>query len=120
VNVGPLVVADTKASKLIEPRKCPLDDPAPSSQTAAVLGTAQRQQRQGCREFATRIGWPLYRSRGFTAAAVSPQNLGDAAAVSAPWSGGIASTSASASCESFRLAPVRRTASGAPRPPQIR
>jgi hypothetical protein len=46
VNVGPLVVADTKASKLIEPRKCPLDDPAPSSQTAAVLGTAHRQQRQ--------------------------------------------------------------------------
>jgi len=46
VNVGPLVVADTKASKLIEPRKCPLDDPAPSSQTAAMLGTAHRQQRQ--------------------------------------------------------------------------
>ena len=46
MNVGPLVVADTKASKLIEPRKCPLDDPAPSSQTAAVLGTAHRQQRQ--------------------------------------------------------------------------
>jgi hypothetical protein len=46
VNVGPLVVADTKASNLIEPRKCPLDDPAPSSQTAAVLGTVHRQQRQ--------------------------------------------------------------------------
>jgi hypothetical protein len=41
VNVGPLVVADPKASKLIE-----LDDPAPSSQTAAVLGTAHRQQWQ--------------------------------------------------------------------------
>ena len=46
MNVGPLVVPDTKASKLIEPGKCPLDDPAPSSQTAAVLGAAHRQQRQ--------------------------------------------------------------------------
>src|SRR4029450_12387357 len=46
VDVGPLVVADTEASKLIEPGKCPLDDPAPSSQTAAVLGAAHRRQRQ--------------------------------------------------------------------------
>jgi hypothetical protein len=34
--------------------------------------------------------------------------------------GGIASTRASASCESFRLAPVRRTARGTPCPSQIR
>jgi hypothetical protein len=34
----------------------------------------------------------------------------------APRSGGIAPTSASASCESFRFAPVRRTASSTPRP----
>ena len=46
MNVGPLVVADTEASKLIEPGKCPLDDPAPSSQTAAVQRAAHRQQRQ--------------------------------------------------------------------------
>ena len=26
MDVGPLVVADTEASKLIEPGKCPLDD----------------------------------------------------------------------------------------------
>ena len=45
VDVGPLVVADTEASKLIEPGKCPLDDPPPSSQTPAVLGAAHRQQR---------------------------------------------------------------------------
>jgi len=32
----------------------------------------------GCREFATRIGWPLHRSRG-----LPPQNLGDVAAVPA-------------------------------------
>ena len=37
-----------------------------------------------------------------------------------PCSGGIASTNARASCESFRFAPVRRTASGTPRPSQIR
>ncbi len=36
-----------------------------------------------------------------------------------PCSGGIASTNARASCESFRFAPVRRTASGTPRPSQI-
>ena len=78
MDVRPLVVADTKASKLIEPRKCPLDDPAPSSQTAAVLGTGASPTAAGCREFATRIGWPLHRSRG-----LPPQNLGDAAAVPA-------------------------------------
>jgi len=37
-----------------------------------------------------------------------------------PCNGGIASTRAKASCESFRLAPVRRTASGTPYPSQIR
>ena len=46
MNVGPPVLADTAASKLIEPRTCPLDNPAPSSQTAAVLGAARRQQRE--------------------------------------------------------------------------
>jgi hypothetical protein len=38
----------------------------------------------------------------------------------APCSAGIASTNAKASCESFRFAPVRRIASGIPRPSQIR
>jgi len=37
-----------------------------------------------------------------------------------PCSGGIASTSGNASFESCRLAPVKRTASGTPRPSQIR
>src|SRR5262249_41934368 len=37
-----------------------------------------------------------------------------------PCSGGMASTNARTSCESFRFAPVRRTASGTPRPSQIR
>ena len=37
-----------------------------------------------------------------------------------PWSGGIASTSGNASCESCRLAPVKRIASGTPRASQIK
>jgi hypothetical protein len=37
-----------------------------------------------------------------------------------PCRGGIASTSAKTPCESFRLAPVRRAASGTPCPSQIR
>jgi hypothetical protein len=78
VDVGAPVVADTETSKLIEPGKCPLDDPSPSSQTAAVLGASHRQQRQDAARFATRIGLPLHRSRG-----LPPHNLGDAAAVPA-------------------------------------
>ena len=46
MDVGPFVVADTQATKLIQPRKCPLDNPAPPAQAAAVLGAAHRQQAQ--------------------------------------------------------------------------
>jgi hypothetical protein len=52
-----------------------------------------------------------------------PRPHSPAAAAVAPVrraAGGIASTNARASCESFRFAPVRRTASGTPRPSQIR
>ena len=44
MDVGALVVADTKASDLVEPRERPLDDPAPGSQTAAVRGLTHRNQ----------------------------------------------------------------------------
>jgi hypothetical protein len=43
VNIGPLVVADAQAAKLIEPGKCPLDDPPPLAQATPVLGAAHRQ-----------------------------------------------------------------------------
>jgi len=78
VNVGPLVVADTEASKLIEPGKCPLDDPAPSSQTAAVLGTAHRQQRQDAAS-----SQPGSDGLCLVAAVSDHRDLGDAAAVPA-------------------------------------
>ena len=43
VDVGPLVVADAQAAKLIEPSKRPLHDPAKPAQATPVLGAAQSQ-----------------------------------------------------------------------------
>jgi hypothetical protein len=43
VDVGPLVVADAQAAKLVEPGKCPLDYPPPPAQATPVLGAAHRQ-----------------------------------------------------------------------------
>jgi hypothetical protein len=46
MDVGPFLVADTQATKLIQPRKRPLDNLAPPAQAAAVLGAAHREQGQ--------------------------------------------------------------------------
>jgi hypothetical protein len=46
MNVGSPLVTDAKAAELIEPGECSLHYPAPSPQSAAVLGVAHRQQRQ--------------------------------------------------------------------------
>ena len=46
VDVGPFVVTDAQTAELIQPRKRPLDNPAPPPQAAAVFGAAHRQQRQ--------------------------------------------------------------------------
>ena len=63
--------------------------------------------RAGCYEFVTRVGFPLHRSRGRDGGIWRCRGRRRS-----PWSSGAASTSASASCESFRLAPVGRTARG--------
>jgi len=46
VDVGALLVADTQASKLIEPGKAPLYHPSPSAKSTAVLGIPHREQWQ--------------------------------------------------------------------------
>src|SRR6516164_5881368 len=45
VNIGPLVVSDPQAAKLIEPGKCPFDDPTPALEATAMRGAAHRDQR---------------------------------------------------------------------------
>ena len=45
MDVRPLVIADAKAAELIQPRKGPLDDPAPPAQPASVRGAAHREPR---------------------------------------------------------------------------
>src|SRR5262249_18781595 len=44
-DVRPLVIADAEATELIQPSKCPLDDPAQPAQPAPVLGAAHSDQR---------------------------------------------------------------------------
>src|SRR5262249_62347851 len=45
VSVGPLVVANAQAAKLIQPRKRPFHHPAPAPQATAVLRSTHGQQR---------------------------------------------------------------------------
>lgn len=44
MDVGSLVIADAESTKLIEPRKAPLDDPSQSPQPASVFGVPHRQE----------------------------------------------------------------------------
>jgi hypothetical protein len=46
VNVGTLFVPNAQAPEMIQPSEGPLHDPAPSPQSAAMLGIALGQLRQ--------------------------------------------------------------------------
>ena len=91
--------------------------PPPSATVpdAAVVGTAHRQQRQN-------VTRPQTAPDGRRVIAAVAEHAGRPAPglPRPPCRSGIASTRAKASCESFRLAAVRRTASGMPCPSQIR
>ena len=45
MDVGPLLIANAQAAKLVEPSKAPLHDPPPSAQSTAVLGVTLCQER---------------------------------------------------------------------------
>ena len=78
MDVGPFVVADAEASKLIEPGKRPLHDPAPPARAAPVRRAALRDKREnptGSQSMADRrrvvaaitehAGWTTPRSAAF-------------------------------------------------------
>jgi hypothetical protein len=115
VDVDPSVVPDAETSKLIQPCERPLDDSPPSPKTTAVLGATPGQQRHDL----TRA---QHAPDGFRVITRSPsmQTGRHRGWPRPPCSSGIASIKARASCESFRLAPVTRTASGMPCPSQIK
>jgi hypothetical protein len=115
VDVGPLVVADAEPTELVKPRKRPLDDPPPSTQSTPVRGAAQGQ-------YGRDVTGPDPAPNGGRVVAAIPEHtvrpLPRSPAFAVEWGNRI--HQARASCESFRLAPVRRTASGTPRPSQTR
>jgi hypothetical protein len=45
MDVGSFLITDAQSPKLIEPSERPLDDPAPSAQSAAVFGVALGEPR---------------------------------------------------------------------------
>ena len=45
MDVGPLVIPQAQAAKLVEPRKRALDDPPPPAEATAVVRAAHRQPR---------------------------------------------------------------------------
>jgi len=115
VDVGPFVVADAEASEFIEPGKRPLHDPAPPAEATPVRRAALRDKRENP------TGSQSVADRRRIVAAIPEHTVRPlSGSPRSPCSGGIASTNARASCESLRFAPVRRTASGTPRPSQIR
>jgi hypothetical protein len=116
VDVGPLVIPDAETAKLIEPRKRPLHDPPPPAQTAPVRGATHGGPRYDIAVPSVSVESPPRRSRD----PPSTESGRCRGRPRSPWSGGIASTNARASSESFRFAPVKRTASGTPCPSQIR
>jgi len=109
VDVGPFVVADAEASELIEPGnvRSTTQRHRPRPLPCVVRRFRQAGESHG---LAIRGGSPPCRSRDHRARRLDDGAVGPRS----PCSGGIASTRARASCESFRLAPVRRTASGTP------
>ena len=115
MDVGALVVADAQAPELVEPRKGPLHDPPPPAQATPMLGAAHGQQGHDVTSPETA---PYGRRVVAAIAEHTVRPLPRSSSFAMQW--GIASTNARASCESFRFAPVRRTASGTPRPSQIR
>jgi hypothetical protein len=89
--------------------------PTPPAQATPMLGTAHGQQGHN-------VASPETAPNGGRVVAAIPDHTVRSLPRSPPLTmqRGIASTNARASCESFRFAPVRRTASGTPRPSQIR
>src|SRR4030095_7020881 len=116
VDVSPLGVPNPQPAKLIEPRKRPLHDPPPPAQTAPVRGATHGEPRYDIAVPSVSVESPPRRSRD----PPSTESGRCRGRPRSPWSGGIASTNARASSESFRFAPVKRTASGPPCPSQIR
>jgi hypothetical protein len=108
-------VCRTARVDVIEPRKRTLNHPAPPPRPLPFLvrrianNGRMRRARKPCRMAAA--SYPREPSTQTGRRRGRPRS---------PCRGGIASTRAKASCESFRLAPVRRTARGTPRPSQIR
>jgi hypothetical protein len=115
VDVGPLVIPHPEAAKLTEPGKGALDDPPPPAQATPMRGAAHGQEGHDVTNPETAPN-----RRRVVAPIPSTQSGHCRGRPRAPCSGGIASTNARTSCESFRFARVRRTASGTPRPSQIR
>jgi hypothetical protein len=115
MDVGPLVIPHPQAAKLIEPGKRALHDPPPPAQATAMRGAAHGQPRHD-------MPHPQSAPNGGGVVAAIPEHTVRPLPRSPPFAmqRGIASTNAKASCESFRFAPVRRTARGTPRPSQIR
>jgi hypothetical protein len=45
MDVGPLLIANAQAAKLIEPRESSFNHPAPSAQSTAMFGVSLRKER---------------------------------------------------------------------------
>jgi len=102
VYVGALVIPHAQPPKLTEPGKCALHDPPPPAQATPMLGTADGQQGHN-------VASPETAPNGGRVVAAIPDHTVRRCRgrPRSSCSGGIASTNASASCESFRFAPQR-------------
>ena len=115
MDVGPLVVADAQTAKLTEPGKGALYDPAPPDQTTPMLGAAHRQEGHG-------VTSPETAPNGNSVVAAVPEDtawpLPRSPTFAVQWGNRIHQRQGL--LRVIRFAPLRRIASGTPRPSQIR
>jgi hypothetical protein len=109
MDVGVLFIADPQPAELVESCECPLHNPPPTPEPAAVRSVALSQQRLDA--LCTQPRPDLF---GIISAVPSTQSGRQRGLPRGPCKGGMASTNAKASCESLRLAPVNLIASGIP------
>jgi hypothetical protein len=115
MDVGPPVIPHAQTAKLIEPGKRPFHDPPPPAQSTSMLCAAHGQKGDDVTTLETA-------PNGGRVVAAIPEHTVRPLPRSPVFAleRGNRIHQRQGSCESFRFAPVRRTASGTPRPSQIR
>jgi hypothetical protein len=116
VDDGPFVVADTQTAEFDSAKRTSVRRPSATARSRRPSSCGASPSTAECDVRASRAGWLPHHSRGRQARRPDGTAVGRVRTAGAEF----ASIRARASCASFRLASVRRIASGTPCPSPIR